>query len=253
MKTQEKKRPQVNFEIRLPQIESTENSRSAYDGIYEQDVTIAQTDSFYRWILSLVPLKTGCRYLDLSCGEGQLVGLGKDDGATSFGLDLSQAAVRTGRQKGVGGLMVGNSQLLPFANNTFDVISNIGSLEHYFDMEAAVSEMTRVLKPGGKAVVLVPNSFSLTHTILVAWKTGRTSVDSQPLQRYAARYEWQDLLESDGLKVVDTVKYELETPVTGQDWANYLRHPKKLLRLGLKPFIPLNLALCFVYICEKPA
>ena len=143
--------------------------------------------------------------------------------------------------------------MLPFADNSFELISNIGSLEHYFDMKAAVSEMTRVLAPGGRAVVLVPNSFSLLHTILVAWKTGRTSIDSQPLQRYAARYEWQDLLERDGLQVIETLKYEIETPVTMADFKNYLRHPKKLVRLLLKPFVPLNLSLCFVYICQKPA
>lgn len=252
MGSRDVRKPEIIFEIRLPDINTEDDSRSSYDGIYDQDVTIAQTESFYRWIFSLLPIKANDQYLDLSCGQGQIVDLCNDFGAKSIGLDLSQSAVTTGSRQGVDGLMVGNSQILPFADNSFDVVSNIGSLEHYFDMDAAVSEMTRVLKPGGKAVVLVPNSFSLMHTFLVAWKTGRTSIDSQPLQRYAARYEWQDLLEQDGLKVVDTVKYEIETPVTLEDWKNYFRHPKKLLRLGLKPFIPLNLALCIVYICEKP-
>lgn len=253
MGSKDARKPEIIFEIRLPDINTEDDSRSSYNGIYDQEVTIAQTESFYRWIFSLLPIKPNDHHLDLSCGQGQIVDLCNKFGAKSIGLDLSQSAVTTGGRQGVSGLMVGNSQILPFADNSFDVVSNIGSLEHYFDMDAAVSEMTRVLKPGGHAVVLLPNSFSILHTMLVAKNTGRTSVDNQPLQRYMARYEWQDLLEQDGLEIIDTHKYEQETPVTADDWKLYLRKPKKLLRLALKPFVPLNLALCFVYICRKPA
>ncbi len=120
-------------------------------------------------------------------------------------------------------------------------------------MQTAVQQMARVLKPGGRAVVLVPNSFSLMHNIWIAARDGRTNIDQQPIQRYAARLEWQALLEENGLDVTNTIKYEIETPRTLGDWVRYLRHPKKILRLAIRPFVPLNLAFCFVYLCHKQA
>jgi SAM-dependent methyltransferase len=248
-----KRTPQavVSFEIRLEDKVSADDSRAAYDVLYNED-DISQSTSFYLWIQDLLALKPGQTYLDVSCGRAQLTTLARVQGANAHGLDLSYAALRSGRNAGYGGhLITGNSQQLPYASESFDVVSNIGSLEHYLDMDMAVQQMSRVLKPGGRAIVLVPNSFSLLHNIWIALRDGRTNIDQQPIQRYATRLEWQTLLEENGLVVDKTLKYELETPRTGADWGNYVRHPKKMVRLALRPFVPLNLAFCFVFLCHK--
>ena len=240
------------LEIRLPDISSHSDSRKAYEAIYT-DGDIAQRESFYLWLNDLFNLKTGDIYLDISCGAVQLPKLAQDNGILAHGLDLSYAALYAGRKKtGVQNLTTANSQVLPYADNSFDVISNIGSLEHYADMKAAVYEMTRVLKPGGRAFVLVPNTFSLTTNILIAWRQGRTSIDQQPIQRYAARLEWQSLIEDNGLVVEKTLKYEREWPRTKTDRTYYLTHWKDMVRLLLSPFLPLNLAFCFVFVARKP-
>ncbi len=254
--TEVPKKPQqaaISFEIRLDATATAADSRAAYDDIYDLD-DISQSDSFYLWIQDLLALKPGESYLDISCGRAQLTTLARQQGAQAHGLDLSYMALRSGWNAGQGGdLITGNSQELPYATNSFDVVSNIGSLEHYLDMQTAVQQMARVLKPGGRAVVLVPNSFSLMHNIWIAARDGRTNIDQQPIQRYAARLEWQALLEENGLDVTNTIKYEIETPRTLGDWVRYLRHPKKILRLAIRPFVPLNLAFCFVYLCHKQA
>ena len=54
---------------------------------------------------------------------------------------------------------------LPLANDTFDVIFCIHVLEHIPDAAKALSEMYRVLKPGGLGVILVPVDKSLPHTL----------------------------------------------------------------------------------------
>lgn len=241
----------VSFEIRLDDEVSADESRAAYDVIYGED-DISQSASFYLWIQEILALKRGETYLDVSCGRAQLTTLAQDQGVNVHGLDLSYAALRSGWNAGRGGhLVTGNSQHLPYKPESFDVVSNVGSLEHYLDMDAAVQQMARVLKPGGRAVVLVPNSFSLLHNIWIALRDGRTNIDQQPIQRYATRLEWQALLEDNGLVVDETLKYELETPRTRADWGHFLRHPKKMVRLALRPFVPLNLAFCFVYLCHK--
>lgn len=245
-------RPEIMLEIRLPEIATDGDSRAAYDTLYT-DGDISQRPSFYMWLIDLFGIRPGERYLDVSCGRVHLPKLARARGARAHGLDLSHAALRLGRaQTGVRDVVTGNSQALPYASGSFDVVSNIGSLEHYVDMRAAVREMTRVLKPGGRAFVLVPNTFSLTTNIWIAMRQGRTSIDQQPIQRYAARLEWAALLEEYGLVVEQTIKYEREWPRTAADLRYYLTHPKDLLRVLAAPVIPLNLAFCFVFLARKP-
>lgn len=243
---------EIILEIRLNQVSTDQSSQKAYDSIYTQ-TDIALRGSFYLWLIELLALQRDDIYLDVSCGHGQLTSLAQQRGIQAYGLDLSYIALHQGKNDHNQPVLVSaNAQQLPFINECFSVISNIGSIEHYTDMHAAVSEMTRVLKPGGRAVVLLPNTFSLMHNIWVAWRHGRTNIDNQPIQRYAARQEWQQLLESNGLVVDKTIKYEIERPRTLTDSLSYLRHPKRLLKFLITPFIPLNLTFCFVFFCHKP-
>jgi SAM-dependent methyltransferase len=241
----------IMLEIRLNEIDSDEESRLAYEGIY-RETDIALRDSFYLWLLNLLALQPDDVYLDVSCGHGQLTKLAWQQGVNAHGLDLSQTAIGSGCPAVEHQLVVGNSQWLPYADGTFSVVSNIGSIEHYVAMDTAVQEMARVLRPNGRAIILLPNTFSLMHNIWTAFREGRTFIDSQPIQRYAAKREWQQLLEENGLVVDRIIKYEIERPATWPDFLSYLYHPKRLMKWLLTPFIPLNLAFCFVYICHKP-
>lgn len=112
--------------------------------------------------------------------------------------------------------------------------------------------MARVLKPGGRAYILVPNTFSLLTNVWEAFRHGRTAVDDQPIQRYGARADWSTLLEDNGLRVLRTLKYERPWPYHRPDWNYYLRKPKELARLVAGPLVPLNLAFCFLFVCERP-
>jgi ubiquinone/menaquinone biosynthesis C-methylase UbiE len=245
--------PHIMLEIRLPEVQEGGDSRVAYEALHAvEDISLPA--SFYLWLAELMGLKPGDVYLDVSCGRGQLTGLAHGRGINAHGLDLSETVIRMGHVDGNGGgLVVGNGQALPYRDASFRVVSNIGSLEHYVDMAAAVREMVRVLAPGGRAFVLVPNTFSLLTNIWIAFRQGRTSIDHQPIQRYAARWEWQALLEANGLIVDRTIKYERERPRTWRDLLNYLQRPKQLVRLLLTPIVPLNLAFCFVFVGHKPA
>jgi len=241
------------LEARLNGTLTGADSQRGYEAVYSQVGNIAQSDSFYLWILDLLALQPGESYLDVSCGQAELPRLAQERDIQSFGMDLSHNALLTGHTlMQAQNLATANSQQLPYQSSSFDAISNIGSLEHYLDMPQAVREMARVLKANGRALILVPNTFSLLTNVWIAFRQGRTSIDPyQPIQRYAARYEWQELLENNGLKVIQTLKYERELPRTWPDFVNYARHPKQMARLLLTPFIPLNLVWSFVFICHK--
>lgn len=240
------------LEVRLNNVETDSESLQAYDAVYG-DSDLSQSRSFYLWMYDLLALEPNDRYLDISCGRAELVSLAEQRGVDAHGLDLSHNALKAGEAvHGHLQLATANSQNLPYRADTFDVVSNIGSLEHYVDMRAAVQEMSRVLKPEGQAVILVPNTFSLMNNIWIAFRQGRTSIDPyQPIQRYGARQEWQALLEENGLRVQHTIKYDRVRPRVWADLVTLFRHPKELARLLCSPLVPLNLAFCFVFICTK--
>ncbi|MFT7585783.1 MAG: ubiquinone/menaquinone biosynthesis C-methylase UbiE [Cellvibrionaceae bacterium] len=243
---------EVRLEIRLNQTRTREESRQRYENVYGAG-DISQSESLYMWLLDLLNLDSNERYLDISCGLGELPYYAKKQIPMAHGMDLSHNALVKGQGKfQLDRLVTANSEQLPYADESFDVISSIGSLEHYVDMAVAVREKARVLKIDGRALILVPNTFSLLSNIWIAFRQGKTAVDPyQPIQRYLARYEWQALLEDNGLVVERTIKYEREWPRTRRDMLNYLRRPKEMIRLILTPFIPLNLAWSFVFFCRK--
>jgi len=239
------------LEIRHEEDATTRWSQGAYERIYDT-AGIRHRDFFYQWLLDLLDVQSGHRLLDISCGVGSLPRLAAKAGVEAHGMDFSEAALRVAhREAPEMRLSLADAECLPYPDAHFDYVTNIGSLEHYAHPMAGAREIARVLAPDGEACILVPNTFGLLGNVWTALRTGRTFDDGQPIQRYAARLEWQSLLETAGLKVNRTVKYERARPRSLADVRWYLAHPKDLIRLCLAPFVPLNWANYFVYLCSK--
>jgi SAM-dependent methyltransferase len=237
------------FDIR--RVAAERGSGSVYNDLYEaQD--FEHIESFYRWAMQLINPRPGNTFLDVACGTGALVHLAKRAGLHAIGVDISEVAVRIASNRVERAITVGAGEYLPFASASFDYVTNMGSLEHFVEPLLGVREMMRVLKPGGRAFILVPNTFSLLTNIWIAFRTGRTVVDEQPIQRYGARADWEALIQAGGLAVKKTLKYERSWARSLSDWHYYLKRPKELLRLLVAPFVPLNLAFCFLFVCERP-
>jgi SAM-dependent methyltransferase len=230
----------------------TDGVRAAYDDIYRSE-PIVQPDFLYLWLLERLRPEPGKRLLDVSCGVGILVKFAAEAGLQACGVDISQAAVREAKQRDPSArVAVGNGETLPYPDNHFDYVTNIGSLEHYEHLPEGIQETARVLRRDGKACILLPNSFGLLWNITYVWRTGDVCDDEQPIQRYATRQQWQRLLEANGLIVCELFPYHRALPRTRRDWLWYLRRPHKLLAsLLVIPLIPINLASMFVFICKK--
>jgi SAM-dependent methyltransferase len=227
--------------------------RKGYDQFYSEK-GLRQPTSYFLWILDLIQFQAGRRLLDMSCGEGQLLGLATRAGIKGFGLDISREAIRLASLEAPRAFnTVGNGELLPYRDGTFDYIVNLGSLEHYEDPAAGVRQLARVLKKEGRVCVLLPNSFGLLWTVSHAWRTGEIFDDGQPIQRYGTLKEWRNLLEENGLIINRVLKYNgRNRPRTWTDFLWNLRRPRKIVTsLLLLPFIPLRAATMFVFLCSK--
>jgi SAM-dependent methyltransferase len=229
----------------------TTDTQAIYDEIYKGEL-IHQMDSYFKWVCSLVKIKSGMRLLDIATGRGQMVSTADSYGALSVGIDFSMTAckVAIGNAKRIS---CADAMWLPFPNGYFDIVTNIGSLEHFEDLDRGILEMVRVLKLDGQAFLMVPNTYGLRWAVFHAWKTGRISDDGQPLQRYGTRSQWADLLQKNGLEVIKVLGYEHERafPRTWHDFWRYIKNPRRLISmLFITPLIPVNAASQFVFICK---
>lgn len=230
---------------------SSQDTKNAYDEIYAGPGILLR-DSLYLWLISLLEPQPGRSLLDISCGEGRLVKLAMDQRLAAVGIDFSRHGVRKGVQlTGRGNFAVGDGEKMPVGTSVFDYVTHIGSLEHYQNPEAGASEIARTLKPGGRAVVMLPNTFGILH-IGHVMKTGDVHDDGQPLQRYASRGAWERVLVAGGLRVLHVTGHCGYTwPRNWRDTAWLLRRPNKLARMALGLLTPANLANHVVYVCTK--
>jgi len=99
-------------------------------------------------------LRTGERCLDLAAGTGVSTEELARSGALVVGLDLSLGMLAVGRKvRPAVGLLAGDALALPFADGALDAVTISFGLRNISDTAAALREMARVTRPGGRLVV----------------------------------------------------------------------------------------------------
>ena len=105
--------------------------------------------------LERLALPSGARILDAGCGSGRTMQLLSAYGLVS-GIELSESAAEVARARGVGEVMIGRLEELPWPEERFDLITCLDVIEHTPDDRATLAELRRVCRPGGHLVVTVP-------------------------------------------------------------------------------------------------
>jgi len=109
-------------------------------------------------ILDLVGSAGGRRVLDVGCGDGVLAASLAGRGAQVFGVDASLGMIAAARLRAQAGqtdghFAVAHAERLPFEADSFDAVAAITLLCFIPNAAAAISEMNRVLKPGGRLIL----------------------------------------------------------------------------------------------------
>ena len=95
----------------------------------------------------------GERALDLACGTGDIAYRLAGAGSRVCGLDITPRMLQLARAKSTGGRAVwttGDMAALPFGDAAFDIVTTGYGLRNVPDLDAAITEIVRVLRPGGR-------------------------------------------------------------------------------------------------------
>ena len=178
-----------------------ESIRSFYDSVYYSEASLVDSSSpHYEQLATRIGVAPGERVLDVACGLGQWLSTCSKRGAIPSGVDLSERAIEMCRRSLPGGTFFAQpAETLPFDSASFDVVTCLGSLEHFVDPVAALKEMVRVAKPGARFVILVPNAGFLTRRLGLYGGTYQTAAK----EVVRSLSEWADLFKHSGLKVTD--------------------------------------------------
>lgn len=132
-----------------------------YDGL-NRVISFGIDVSWRKKVVALVAEKHPKKILDIATGTGDLaINLAQTQAEEIIGLDISQGMLDIGKEKikkqGLSNtikMVVGDSEDLPFEDNTFDAITVAFGVRNFENLEKGLSEILRVLKPNGIFVIL---------------------------------------------------------------------------------------------------
>jgi len=201
----------------------------------------------YRIFPSILGFKKEHKILDVACGLGRLLEAADEYGSELHGFDLSDVAVK--KAKALlphAHIQVANAEQMPYADNTFDRITCLGSLERMIDLEKVLKEVRRVAKPNAKILFLVRNingwSWKLTKDLL------RTKVKASH-QGAKSQEEWTTIFNKVGFSIEEILPDQY--PIKKRQLVTSLGLRKIDYKKVDKPIIPMKYVHEYIYILDN--
>ncbi len=226
-----------------------ESIKKYYDEVYHQG---ASDDGYYRnhlqRLASRINITPGERILDVASGTGEWLKVAHDFGVEASGMDLSSTAITICKRKLPSAeFHEGPAESLPFSSKQFDIVSCLGSLEHFMDPEKALKEMARVGREKARFLILVPNKGFLPRRLGLF--RGTRQVMAREIVR--SLQEWEVMFHRSGLRVEKRWK---DLHIVSRDWIFSGSLPRDLMRLlsaVIIVFLPIALQYQVYFLCYR--
>ena len=157
-------------------------------------------------IESYIPIQKRIVILDFGCGNGLIL---KEIGnmnpeAELIGIDVSENALHSAARvlPRARFLKIEDGSLLPLESNSIDFIFCSEVIEHILDTENAFSEISRVLKPGGRILITTPHHGIIKNIIITLFAFDKHFNPAGPHIRFFSKKSVSRLLKKFGMKAV---------------------------------------------------
>lgn len=148
---------------RIPYPLGTKEYFEYYDRLREHDQSIEFQNKLHEY-----KAFARKRVLDVGSGNGYVLSKYALEGADVYGVDITQVSINLCKKRfellGLkSNFFVGNAEELPLDNEYFDCVCSMGVLHHVPNPPKAIEEIYRVLKPGGRVILMFYHRNSLAY------------------------------------------------------------------------------------------
>lgn len=209
---------------------------------YAEDISIPDIKRIGRFF-GKINLKKEKKFLDIGCGVGTAVDYCARRGLRCYGFDISLKAIKMSHlehdTRAI--TLVANGEHLPYRSDHFDIVSSLGSVEHFSSVEKGLAEIRRVTKKDGQVLLVVPNSFWVLNKLQLYRGT------EQPQEMLATIGEWARLFKKHGL-IIKAVEKDFGPKIFKN------RNPLGIVKraaLKITMALPTAFAYQFIFICRR--
>jgi ubiquinone/menaquinone biosynthesis C-methylase UbiE len=186
---------------------------------------------------------SGQKVLEIGCGTATDLLQFARGGASVTGIDLTPRSIEIARRRFqtygfAADLAVGDSESLSFPDASFDLVYSFGVLHHTPDTQAAIGEVHRVLRPGGRAIVMLYNRRSLYYWLGLIFKQGVLHAELLRSDASAIMSRHVEYSETDARPLVKAYS-KTEALDLFRKFSECRVEVRQLTRSELRPFGPL--------------
>src|SRR5271165_214837 len=176
-------------------------------------------------VVEWLATQPGEHILDLGCGDGQLTRRIAASGASVLGVDRSPQMVAAARSRGIAADEAA-AESLPYSDGSFDAVFSNAALHWVRDQDAMMSEVHRVLKPGGRFVAEMGGhgNIAAIRVALMAVLARHGNADREDgVNYYPTPEAYTRRLERHGFRVEQIALIPRPTPLAERGMAGWLR------------------------------
>jgi ubiquinone/menaquinone biosynthesis C-methylase UbiE len=132
---------------------------SDYVGVVYDEARTPRTEYPFQmasYLFTRFHLYKGQKLLEIGCGRGEFLNAFQQLGMSCYGVDLSEYSFCHLKDIQVAKVDI-SQDVLPFENNSFDVVYHKSLIEHLYSPDHLMKETYRVLKPEGRVIILTPD------------------------------------------------------------------------------------------------
>jgi ubiquinone/menaquinone biosynthesis C-methylase UbiE len=170
-------------------------------------------------------LEPGRRALELGCGTGVFLSRVAPSGAEIRGLDLSEDLLAKARARLAAcpnvSLDQGNAEAMPYPDAHFDAVYG-SSVLHHLDLDQALREAHRVLKPGGRAVFAEPNILNPQVAVMFHLRLTKEYFGVSPDEMAFSRFRARASFERNGFSEIQVDPFDFLHPATPRAWLGWV-------------------------------